>query len=348
MLKRIILLFAVFLLSYGVSYAQLGGTYDYQITQTISSARAAALGGNATSLRDGDINLALYNPALLDSTTHNQLALGYNAFLADAGYGHAIYGRHYEGVGNFAASLQFISYGEFDQTDVFGQQTGTFSAGEYLFTLHGSRRLDSLFNLGANVKFIYSELAEYKSSAIAIDLAAHYRSLNGLFMAALVVRNAGLPISHYRDGMDEKLPFEVQLSSSYKLANAPFRFHFALENLQQWDLTPEEDGPVELDPLTGEPINEQNDGFGENLMRHLVTGVEIIISDNFHLRGGYNYYRRTQLALEDRPGGAGFSMGAGFRINKFHLTYARSFYNQAGNNNHFGVMVRLNDFKEGS
>ncbi|MEM9050825.1 MAG: hypothetical protein AAGC47_02130, partial [Bacteroidota bacterium] len=152
-------------------------------------------------------------------------------------------------------------------------------------------------------------------------------------------------ISSYRDGVNEDLPFEIQAAISKKLAKAPIRLSLIGENLHRWDLTPER--PLtEIDPLTGEEIVTNPGGFGENLMRHLVFNSEILLTDNFHIRVGYNYNRRQQLKVDDRPGAAGITYGLGMRLAKIHISYARAAYSLAGVSNHFTLNIKFDDFKK--
>ena len=82
--------------------------------------------------------------------------------------------------------------------------------------------------------------------------------------------------------------------------------------------------------------------FGDRFMRHITVGSEFILSKNFNLRVGYNYRRRQELKLEDKPGTAGFSYGFGVRVSKFHISYGRSVYHLAGPSNHISVTTAIN------
>ncbi|NQX91755.1 MAG: hypothetical protein HRT74_06460 [Flavobacteriales bacterium] len=62
----------------GITNAQsIGGNSPYTFLQIPTSARAASLGGQGIALKDGDIQLGLMNPALVDSTQHHHLGLQY-------------------------------------------------------------------------------------------------------------------------------------------------------------------------------------------------------------------------------------------------------------------------------
>ena len=80
-------------------------------------------------------------------------------------------------------------------------------------------------------------------------------------------------------------------------------------------------------------------------MRHFNFGTELVFSDNFQLRAGYNHQRRKELAPENIKGAAGFSWGIGIGIKKFKLDYSMVTYFPGVNVSYFTVSKNLNDFK---
>ena len=76
----------------------------------------------------------------------------------------------------------------------------------------------------------------------------------------------------------------------------------------------------------------------------MIFNAEFLITDNFNVRFGYNYLRRTELKIDEKLGTVGISWGFGMRISKFHLSYGRSAYHQAGATNTLSVSTRLSDF----
>jgi len=322
------------------------GQNSFQILQVVGPARVAALGGNNIAVKDGDLNLGMITPSLLDSSSDRQIALGFSRLFGEATIGHAAYAHNIKEFGMVSFSINSLTYGEFDLTDETGQVQGSFNAGEYLFQAGLARQLTQRISLGANVKFFFSELAEYKSNGVAVDLSSTYYKPEKGFTATLMMRNIGSTLKEYRSGVDQSIPFEIQAGFTKKLLKAPLRFGIMLENLQKWDLSTEGEQQTEIDPITGEEVQTSNNGFGENLFRHVVVNAEIIITKNFHLRVGYNYNRRQQLLVENRPGGAGLTYGLGLRISKFHLSYGRATYSLAGASNHFTLSVKFDDFKK--
>ncbi|MAX79470.1 MAG: hypothetical protein CL843_04750 [Crocinitomicaceae bacterium] len=338
----------ILLFSFGlVSYAQVGGQSTYTFLTMPSSARAASMGGDFISIKDSDLNLVVDNPALLDSNLHNHLTLSYINWLADINIGYGAYARNYKGIGTFSAGLQYINYGTFKQADAAGNITGEFNAGEYAGDISYSRTIDSNWSVGATVKLIYSNMATVNSFGFGFDFGGHYQNNSKNFQAGLVVNNLGMQLKPYYTGNRESLPFEVQLAASQKLPKAPLRFTMLVGNMQQFDLTYDEteDGEPTLNPSGGTNTTEKDGGLTvDNLMRHVVFGAEVLASKNFHIRLSYNYRRRQEMGVAARGGLTGFSVGVGFKIRKFHISWGLSQYHLAGSSNHFTITTNLSEF----
>jgi len=327
-----------------VSSAQKGGESTYSFLGLTNSARVAALGGEAVSLADDDINLVFHNPALLSPGMHNNLNLNYVNYFAGVNFGYASYGYHKEGIGSFAAGMHYVNYGTFDRTDELGENQGSFRAAEYALNLVYARSLiDSILTVGVNMKPIYSSLESYSSLGLAFDVGLTYHNPNTFTTIGLVAKNMGLQITSYT-GVREKLPFEIQAGITQGLAHAPFRFSIIYQNLERWDLTYEVEDSNDNTSIGDEVEVGGFDVFGDKLMRHLVFGVELLLGENFHFDLGYNFKRRQEMKVTARPGTVGFSWGFGFRVSKFHISYGRSSYHLAGGTNHFSLTTNLSDF----
>ena len=119
-----------------------------------------------------------------------------------------------------------------------------------------------------------------------------------------------------------------------------------MEQLQQWDLTYDDpNATVEVDPTTGEVIEEKITTVKKALL-HTVPSAEILLSKNFMLRVAYNFRRRNEMVLADKPSAVGLSFGLGLRVSKLHLSYGFSQLNLAGISNTFTLAVRFSDFQK--
>ena len=325
-------------------HAQLGGRSTYAFLNLTNSARVASLGGKTVSAWDDDLNLPFHNPSLLNDSMSEHLVLNYVNYFSDINYGYVSYARHIENVGNVAVGLHYINYGSFTAADQVGTITGEFRASEYALNLIWSRRIDSLFQIGVNIKPVYSVLEAYQSFGLLGDAGITYINRKKLFTAGLVLRNFGSQVKAYHDHNREPVPFEILLGISQKLEHAPFRFFVVAHNLQKFDLSYEDPGrkKFELDPISGEPLPENKlEIFGDKLMRHMIFGFEFLPIDHFYLRAGYNYQRRQEMKISTHVAMVGFSWGFGLRISKFHLSYGRASYHLAGASNHFSVSTDI-------
>ncbi len=327
--------------------AQIGGSAVFASLDLPLSARAAALGGNCMALNDNDINLATWNPSMLNASMHTQLALSFADYFSDVKYGYAGFAYDVKKVGTFALTATRIDYGTFKETDNTGAIIGEFSAGEYGINVGYSRMLDSNFTFGATAKFIQSNLYLWNAAGLGLDLAARYKVPHKNFTTSLLLRNMGTVINPYTDGVKEKLPFEVEAGVAFKPQHMPFRFSFAFTNLQKWDLTYiDPNNPPELvDPLTGDSIKVSKfKTAGDKFGRHLVVGGELLLGKAVSIRFGYNYMRRKELIVDGRHGADGFSFGVGIHVYKFNFSYAHAAYHLAGGTNTFTLTTSISDF----
>lgn len=346
-MKRHILSFTVGILAFSSLPAQIGGSSAFISLDLPMSARMAALGGKSCGINDNDLNLAIWNPSLLRPEMSSQLALSFADYFTDIKYGYAGGAWHFNNVGTFSLFATRIDYGTFRETDESGNILGEFSAGEYGINVGYSRVIDSNFTVGANLKFLQSNLYLWNANALAMDLAMNYNLPTKNFSVSLLIRNIGFVMKQYTSGNDEKLPFEVEAGFSFKPQHAPFRFSLGLQHLEVWDMTyTDPNNPPQLvDPLTGDSIQvSKSKTFMDKLARHCVFGGEILIGKAFSLRMGYNYQRRKELLVDTKRGATGFSFGVGFRVYKFHLSYAHARYHIAGGTNTFTLTCTLSEF----
>lgn len=330
------------------SNAQIGGNSTYQFLNVPVSSRVGAMGGSALSIRDDDPNLTLNNPSLLTQPMSSSVTLTYLNYFADINYGYVSYIHDFKKWGTFSGGLNYIDYGKFLETDAGGNEFGNFTAGEYAFVLGWGKSIDSLFSIGANLKPIYSNLYEYHSFGLAMDLAATYYNPKSNIGASVVVRNIGSQLTTYVEGAErEPIPFEIQAGVSKKLKYVPIRLSIDLVQLQNWNLAYNDSTYLTNTnkKLTDEEKVERNQtSIWSEAFRHVVVGTEIIPSKSFSVRFGLNIKRRAELGLDDRAGLAGLSWGLGFRIKKFYFSYGSARYHLAGSSNHFTVTTNIGDF----
>jgi hypothetical protein len=284
-----------------LSESQVTSTYNF--LKLDAGARAAALGGSFSSSAD-DANSMFYNPAAISTITKTRGKVGFNKYLLDINGGTAAYNQKLGKSGYFGGAIKYLNYGSFEQYDENSISQGTFSANDLALVLGYSNIYVDNFHYGANLKFIYSNIGEYSSTALAADLGVQYIIPSSMWNISLSLLNMGAQLSKYGN-VTEDLPIDLRAGVSKKLEHLPLRVYFEFDNL-----------------ASGE------DDFFERLA-NISVGGEFEISKNVDLRIGYNNSERQDLKTGSSLGIAGFSAGLGIRfIENYSLDYS---FNSMGN-----------------
>jgi hypothetical protein len=327
-------------------FSQIGGRHAYEFLNLVSSPAIAALGGKNITGSGNDLSQVYHNPSLLNADMDQSLSLNYVNYFADIKYGYASYAYQSKSKRTWAYGMQYINYGTFTAAESNGVITGTFKAAEYAPTVSCSQPIDSFLFIGASVHPILSILENYQSVGISTDLGITWIRPHKGQTFAFVVRNLGSQIITYDSY--ETLPFELQLGFSQKLEHAPFRFSVTAHHIETWDMSvPDYEYEQEKANSTNVTPDTELSGiekFGDNLMRHIVIGVELTPFKSLCVRFGYNYQRRQELKIDSHPGFTGFSWGASLSLARFQIGYGRARYNLAGVTNHFSVSTNLKYF----
>ena len=329
-------------------FGQIGGDNTFEFLNLPNSARIASIGDNYLVAKDKDLTLTLTNPSLITSDMNNFLSLSFVDYFSDINYGYAMYSHSFNKTGNFMGAMQFIDYGSFTYADETGQTSGTFGASEYALNIGWGRPLDSSFSIGATLRGIYSSLETYNSYGVAVDVAGTYSSRSNNLTVSLLFRNIGTQIKSYYSNHPEPLPFEISAGMSNRLKHLPFRYFINYHHIEKWDLTyMDPNDPGIIDPLTGEVKSQKGIAdFADKFMRHIVIGGELMPARFLSLRLGYNYQRRQELKVYEKPATVGFSWGIGLKISNFEISYARSAYHLTGSPNFFTLTTNLSGFNK--
>jgi hypothetical protein len=313
---RIIVLFSV-LLSLPLM-AQSVGTTSFEFLKIQYSARGAALAGNLVAVK-GDVNSLFYNPATLSGIDSRQWTINYVDHLLDFQGGNLAYLTRAGSLGNLGIGLIYFNYGDFEETDEFGERTGrTFGASEFAAAVSLSNLLGANFDYGVNLKFIYSSLESFSASGLAVDAGIIYTipSVNNL-VVGLSLSNLGFTIDNYTPETDETLPIYLRFGVTKRLEHLPLMVAGSFN-----DMT--------LD--TGE--------FWDLFKRFSLAG-EFDVSKVIKLRLGYdNEVNRDVKPLGGRTF-AGVTAGLGIEWNKFRLDYSYSSYSDLGSQNRLAISGKL-------
>jgi hypothetical protein len=298
--------------------AQIGGQRSYEFLNVPSSARLAGLGGVNVSLADRDVNFFLANPALNGDTLAGVGSVNYQFYLADIGHAAITYGHDFKRAGMFTFGVQHMNYGSINGYDPAGNETDVLSASESSLSVGKSHQIGH-YRLGATVKGIFSSLASYRSTAVALDLGAVFIHPDHELTIGLVIRNLGVVISDYSSSAaSSKLPFDVQLGTTFKPKHMPLRFSVTGFNLTTPNVS------------YNDPLQEAVTSTLQRVLAHFNFGAEVLVHKNVNILVGYNYLNHQALKLDNAGGGAGISLGFSATVKNFDFVFSRMAY-AAGN-----------------
>ncbi|MFC1513971.1 PorV/PorQ family protein [candidate division KSB1 bacterium] len=268
------------------SYSQLPG---YDILKTEISARAAGMGGAFTGI-SGDHHSVFYNPAGLSGLSSKKIGFTYLDHTLDIKSGNFIYASEFKQDIRYALGMNYINYGSFEGRDLSGLPTGTYSAQDVVFTGGVAKKHNTNLSYGGSVKMLYSKIAEYSSSVMAINAGMTYFIPKHELTLGLSFENVGYVMSAYYDTKDD-MPTMIKGGFSKKLAHLPL-----LVNIEYRQMT--------------------------NSDYQFVGGGEFTFSDRFKGRFGYNSYGRDQKI--DDEGGilTGLSLGFGVYFKQYIVDYS--------------------------
>lgn len=287
----------------------------FQFLTMDSSPRAAAVAGSYVANSD-DPNVIFYNPAGVNLLTGTPASFSFYKHLLDINSASFVMSKDFEGIGRFSAAVKYINYGSFTRADENGNKLGSFGAGDFAFLIGYGNQLDKNFYYGANVKFIYSSIESYSSSAIALDLGLHYTIPESKWNFGLSILNAGSQLSKYFSTKEE-LPLDVRIGFSKQLEKLPFTFFFSFNKLN-------------------DKTNKFLDRFSQVTM-----GGEFRIGQSLRLRFGYDNEKRKELKIGSAAGLAGFSVGLGFIVKNYNVDYSFSSLGSIGSLHRFGISTSL-------
>lgn len=314
-------------------YAQ-NGEEVFSFLRYPTSARANALGGNNISLIERDPSLIFHNPALLGAEMDGMLNLNYMNFVSDINTGSALYTKAKGEKSAWGIGASFISYGNFKQTNAEAQFEGDFSVKDISINAFYSRDLSDKWRGGLSLKFLYSSIESYSSIGLAVDAGLSYYDSEKDFSAGIAFKHIGAQLKAY-DEERQKMPWDIQLGISKKMAHAPFRLSVTAMYLNKWD----------FEYIDKNDTEYEGDSFFETFVKHLVFGVDYIPTENFWIGLGFNPKTKMDMKLQGANGLAGFSAGAGVKIKMFDVGVSVAKYHPSALSLMVSISTTLSDFK---
>lgn len=329
-------------------HAQIGGQESFEFLSLTQSSRNTALGGQLISVKDSDVSLAYANPATLNAEMHKQLSVNHNFHFAGINHGFANAGFHHAGMNTtFHLGFNYIGYGDFVRTDLFGNEIGEFNSGEVAVTIGAGKQLNERIRAGVNLKFANSSFDVYRASAIAGDIGLYYENPDREFSLGIVAKNIGTPITNFT-AQGESLPFDFQVGISKRLKYLPLRLSITAHQLHKWNIRFDDANTTNTVTFLGQdPVEQSSFSKGiDNFFRHFVFSGEFLIGEqeNFRLRVGYNHLRKQELSVSEFRSLGGLSFGVGFKIRSFRFDYGVGYYHLAGATNHLSISINLDSF----
>lgn len=297
------------------SVSILSAQSAYEFLRLDMSPRAAAVAGSFVANND-DPNVMFYNPAGINLLQGTPVSFSFLKHLEDVNSASLAASKEFDGIGNFSAAIQYISYGSFVKADAQGNNLGEFSAGDMAVIVGYGNQLDANFYYGANVKLIYSKIDDVSSAAAAIDLGLHYALPESKWNFGFSILNLGAQLSSFFDTKEE-LPLDVRFGLSKQLENLPFKFFFSINK-----------------------INQDQEKF-LNRFSQVTFGGEFRLGQSLKLRFGYDNEKRKELKVSSTGGLAGFNLGVGFVVKTYNIDYAFSSLGYIGAMHRFGISTNL-------
>lgn len=275
---------------------------EYNFLRLPVSAHAAALGGENISIIEDDPALGFSNPALAASVSDKTIGLNYMNYMSGANMGSASFNRVINDKMTWAVGAQYINYGSIKEVDENNVETGTFSAND--LAIGGTFTYELLRNVvgGITAKFIYSTLGSYNSLAMGVDLGLNWYEPETEWSVSIVAKNLGGQLKAY-DEKYEKMPIDLQVGASKRLGTSPLRISATLVDLTHYDY---------------------------KFINHLDLGVDVLLSDDIWIGGGYNFRRSDEMKIQSNDDEsshmAGLSIGAGLNLDRFKINIAYGKY----------------------
>lgn len=306
------------------------GANAYPFLNLPISARQAALGGDAVSVRDHDVNFIGVNPSLNHLDLDDRLSINFANYLGDSKFGTMHYAKDL-GYGHLISGYaKYMDYGTMPRTDEFAVTSGNFSAIDATIGAGYAYQFEEDWTIGANLGFVSSKIDHYTSMAINGSAAVTYHLEKQKQTISLVARNFGYQFKTY-NGVRERLPFRVDLGYTKILEEVPVALTITANNLQRFDISSEYNN-------NGQPVK-----FSRKLLDHFSFGAELFPEASFNIRLGYNIKRGNELAVLDQRSFAGLSAGFGIKISSFKFDYTHARYHNASNLNIIGLSIDLTE-----
>lgn len=304
------------------------GTNVYPFLNIPISARQAALGGDAISVRDYDVSFVGANPGLMNLEQDEMISINYASYLADSKYGTITYVKDLEEGHLLSLNARYMDYGRMPRTDESATINGEFGAFDAAIGLGYAYQFDDNWTIAGGANFVTSKIDSYTSMAVVGTAGITYHKAKTNETLALVFRNFGYQFKPF-NGVRENVAFRIDLGYTKILDEFPIAITVTAHDLQKMNISQDVNN------------NGQEIRWTRKFADHLSVGAEIFPKQAFNIRFGYNVKRGNELAVLDQRSFAGLSAGFGIKISSFRFDYSHVRYHNSSNINMFGLSLDL-------
>ncbi len=274
----------------------------YSFLRLPVSAHVAALGGDNITIDDDDPTVIFHNPALISNVADKSINLNFMTYMEGAKTASASFVKAWGQRATWGVSAQYMDYGSIKETTIDNIEQGTFSAKDIAVAGSFAYLLSDRWSGGITLRFISSSIASYNSLGIAADLGINYFDEERGWSISATAKNLGGQVKAYQEEF-EKIPLDLLVGVSKRLAAAPLRFSATLSRLNRWDT---------------------------NFIQHVAIGADVFLGETIYIGAGYNFRRRDEMKINEgetsSSHGAGLSVGGGLTLKRFKLNVAYAKY----------------------
>lgn len=286
------------------------GEAGFMFLKVPIGARETSLGLSGLTTTSGASAL-YWNPAGTSGMDNMSFQFSYLNYFAGISSNYFAAAFPIEEVGTFAASINYMSYGDIEITTIDRPQgTGSvYSPYDMAVTLGYSKQVTDRVSAGLAAKLIYSKIDQVSASGMAFDFGFVYNTqFNGLKLG-FAMTNVGLQSKYQGDGLTfEDLRDEFGNQTVFwRLDTEPFELPASVNFGLSMDLFRNEQSAV-----VG--MVEQN---VNNLQANRSNfGLEYGFRDMFFLRGGYTsaFQKSVDYSVAGKTGGYSFGGGVSYKF----------------------------------
>lgn len=265
------------------------GTSAFSFLKIDVGARAVGLGGAFTGLSDDEASL-YYNPAGIAMLEGDRVMLTYHNYVEDLQSGFLGYIRQISRKSRLAGFVSYLNYGDFVETDLSGNELGTFGGGDLLIGFSYAMRRSDQLSVGGSVKFIYEKVQDYSATGAAVDLGIKYVGNRERWGAGAMIQNLGAQLSALGTEKD-RLPISIRVGG------------FARPRDLRLLLTSDVILPIDNSPV-------------------VAIGAEYVELRPLRLRMGWNSFGSNYRASDSNDKTAGLAFGVGLDYQRWQISYA--------------------------